>query len=373
MNNLKNETQELLQQHWLLDELTAESLSGQLSIQEADSIKQSAGMLDEVAAKQREVNVTKFGRILTNATTKKLAILGPCSLDEQTDVSRIFDFVHRLQADHPNILIATRLNGAKPRSKGGWTGLWSSLDTGKRQHLFDAMIEANTRDIPVVTEITEPMQFGALAPLLSGIWLGARDVTSTALRAMASATRMPVGLKNGTDGSIATVENTIKAIKLSSQDTDSGVDFGTIASSPTSRGVPTGILPVGEGNPNLGIIARGHEVTGNPTPIERHQLAVNHLGNLCRLAVEQGTGVIIDGSHDVPQMFAIPRTDAGRFPKVMDILLDAIASGDIAHPEAIKGVMCEIGPQTGKTDPNWIMDHTSSHQLHTILSRLEEL
>lgn len=371
--NQSGTTQKDLTHHWQLDELAAKSLSHQLSPEEAERIHQASQTLSAQAIKRRDENRTDLGHILTNNSDLKLAVIGPCSLDEQTDIDDVLDVAETLQNQHPGLLVATRINAAKPRTKGGWTGLWSSLEPAKRQHAFDAMKRACERGVPVVTEVTDPIQFGALAPFLSGVWLGARDATSTSLRNMASVTRLPVGLKNGTDGQAQTIDNAIQAIHMNSDDTESGVDLGTLASSPTSRGVPTGILPVANGNRTLGIIARGHELSSDLSADERRTQTLEHLSSLCTLASLRGAGVIIDGSHDVPPMLQISRKDTDRFPRVMDILLKAIEDGEVSDSDTIRGVMCEMGPHIGRTDPNWVISNETVDSMDEILTRLEKL
>ncbi|CAN5610118.1 3-deoxy-7-phosphoheptulonate synthase [soil metagenome] len=366
------ETDEKLQHHWMLDQFSSHTLAEQLNDEERRTVQHASETLSFNATVNRDFNRALLGQVITNNTAKKIAIVGPCSFDEETDPADIIDLVGNLQDRHPNTLVAARINGAKPRTKGGWTGLWSGSQTS-RQILFDAIRNVAEHNIPVVTEVTEPMQFGALAPMISGFWLGARDVTSTALRKMASATLMPVGLKNGTDGKPDTLEHAINAIGLATPDTNSGVDLGTVASGPFHRGVATGVLPVSEGNTTLGIIARGHEIVGSVTPEERREQTLGHLGSLCSVAVAKDIGVLIDGSHDVPPMLQISRTEPDRFPRVMELLLEDVENGNVENSHAIQGVMCEIGPHTGRTDPNWIINNASLNRLSEILSRVEEL
>ena len=112
-----------------------------------------------------------------------------------------------------------------------------------------------------MSEVTQETQLGAFAPYLSGYWLGARDMLSTALGSAASAIHMGVGIKNGLDGKSETVRKRIEAVRKNTIDNKgSGVDLGHIASTPQFKGIPTGILPVGQGNNSNAIFARGYEL-----------------------------------------------------------------------------------------------------------------
>lgn len=364
---------EALLGHWMMDELAAETLAASIDRPEIEKIVSLNGVMNPSAITNLEKHRRSLADIFNGATDLKVAIVGPCSFDASTRAEDIGEMVATLQQRNPKTLVAARINGAKPRTRGGWTGSAASLAESDRLHLLASMIALNQAGVPVVSEITEPMQFGSFGPMLSGMWIGARDIESTSLRSMASITRLPVMFKNGRDGSPKTVGNAINAVAMSSADTGCGVDIGTIARLASDRVVPTGHLPVGQGNLNVGIIARGHELDEDLPARARLAAAISHLCSLCTLAAARNTGVIIDGSHDVPQMLEIPRSESDRFPQVMSILLDAIEKGDVDNSQTIKGVMCEVGTNTGRTDPNWIINDKSMSQLSEILSRVEEL
>jgi phospho-2-dehydro-3-deoxyheptonate aldolase len=368
-------TQEMLEHHWAIDTQAATVLAQNIEDDgQAERIGAIVDGLDNKAIVQRDANREKIGAIFTGEINEGLIVLGPCSLDSHSDYSGLFDYIENLQFEHTDSVIALRANGAKPRSSGGWTGLWYSTDPTERQALFQTYSEAFSRGIPILTEITQGSQLGALAPWLSATWLGARDVPSTTLRSAVSAVHLPVGIKNTTDGSPSAVHNAVKAIRRNSSDNqESGVEIGVIASSPDFRGIPTGILPVGEGNQQIGLIARGYQLPENMLSAERRQAALDSLSAMCILAAEIGSSVLIDGTHDVPAMFDIPSRDSDRILPVLIEINQAVRNKEVEHAEKIVGVLAEVGPNQGKTDPNFVLDHDRKRQLAALIATTLQL
>ena len=69
--------------------------------------------------------------------------------------------------------------------------------------------------MPVATEFLDPVVPQYLADLVSWAAVGARTTESQTHREMASGLSMPVGFKNGTDGSLETAVNAMKAARSS--------------------------------------------------------------------------------------------------------------------------------------------------------------
>ena len=347
-------SKEILTEHWGIDETAAGQLSADLSDEELGRLEHMIEPLEKGAA-ARDKARKEIGDIYTGASDKRLIVVGPCSLDGVSDYAQLLDCIQKLQQENDSAVIALRANGAKPRTSGGWTGLISSHEPGDRLALETAYREAFNRGIPIVTEVTQSEQLGTLAPYLSGYWLGARDVESTALRAMASAYHLPVAIKNGQDGSPQIVENATKAIRMSSADAEgSGVDLGTLgATSENMRGVSTGTLEVGEGNKRIAIIARGYTLPDTMTAETKHAEAMRHLSAMCLLGEKAGAAVLIDVSHSVAPMFDAGKKDQGRALRVLDEFHRALEAGKLDTRGVLRGVMAEAGVSKGRTDPNY--------------------
>lgn len=355
---MKETINEALVHHWALDAQAAEVLADRIDDSGQNSMLERAYEgLDAAAVAQRDSNRQRIADIYTGRSDEKFVAIGPCSLDVEIDYDPLFDYIGMLQEEHPGALIALRANGAKPRTSTGWTGLWYSPDPDVRQRHFDIYKDAFDRGLPIITEITEGNQLGALGPMLSSVWMGARDVEPTAHRGKFSAYHLPVGIKNGTTGDLAIVENTIKAVRSNTKLNDgSGVDLGTIASNPHSPGIATGIVPVGEGNPHAAIFARGYELPEGMTAEERKAAAFDYISRTNALGKLLGNAVIIDGTHSVPPMFDIPRKHADRFIPVLEVIHQGMRDGSIEDADQLVGVMGEVGIVEGRTDPNYVLD-----------------
>ncbi len=362
-------TSEKLQDHWAMDRAAADELGDRIeTFGQTGVIDAVLENLSDEAVRRRDNNRDAIGKIFRKESDKGLAIIGPCSLDDLTDYTSLFDYIDEMQEEHPEDVFAVRLNDAKPRTSGGWTGLWYSTDPDERKKIFDVYSQALERGIPIMTEITQTTQLGALGPMLSGIWLGARDMSSTSLRTMASAIHLPVGVKNGVDGDLLTIENSVKAIRSSTaQNEGSGVDLGTIASSHASLGIPTGILPVGEGNPSVALIARGYNLPENMPSDQKRIAALGYLSSVFTLGTKLGSAVMIDGTHSVPPMFDVDRKNPDRIIPVLEEFNNAIRQGELEDAEQLVGIIAEVGPNIGRTDPNYVLDDDRKAQLAKVM------
>ena len=72
-----------------------------------------------------------------------------------------------------------------------------------------------TRGIPAATELLDPIVPQYIADLISWTAIGARTTESQTHREMASGLSMPIGFKNGTDGSFSTAINAMQSASKS--------------------------------------------------------------------------------------------------------------------------------------------------------------
>lgn len=358
-----------LQHHWSLDVQASERLAEIIDFSgQADHISSVVEQLDETAVNKRNDNRNEIGDIFTKKSDKSLVVVGPCSIDAHTDYNELLDYIEVLRDENPASVIAMRANSAKPRTAGGWTGLWYSTDPSERSKIRDVYENAFMRGIPVLAEVTQETQLGSLAPWMSGAWIGARDIPSTTLRSAFSAFHLPVGVKNGIDGNPNTVKDTVLTIgRSSAENDDSGVDLGTVASSHIFNGIPTGILPVGEGNKQVSIIARGYELPEGFSAEEGRAATIGYLSLMCTLGSELGSAVLIDGSHSVPKMLKVGGKDPNRIIPVLEEINRAVHNGEVEQAHQLAGLVLEIGTTTGKTDPNFILNKETKSQLGSLI------
>jgi len=140
---------------------------------------------------------------------RQVVIVGPCSLhDPEAAVAyarRLLPLAREL--DH-ELIVLMRTYFEKPRTTIGWKGLVNDphLDGSccVEEGLALArqlLLEINDLGLPCATEFLDPVTPQYLADAVSWAAIGARTTESQTHREMASGLSMPVGFKNGTDGS----------------------------------------------------------------------------------------------------------------------------------------------------------------------------
>jgi 3-deoxy-7-phosphoheptulonate synthase len=161
---------------------------------------------DEAVASSRE----RVTRILQGHDPRLLVVVGPCSIH---DVKGALEYAERLSAVRKELAdrmeIVMRVYFEKPRTTIGWKGLINDphLDgTQDVEHGLRAarklLLDITALGLPTATEFLDPIVPQYIADLISWAAIGARTTESQTHREMASGLSMPVGFKNGTDGSL---------------------------------------------------------------------------------------------------------------------------------------------------------------------------
>ena len=148
--------------------------------------------------------------VLEGKDSRALIILGPCSIHERDAALEYAGHIARMRQElGDKLCLVMRVYFEKPRTTVGWKGLINdphldgSLDlegglkAGRR-----LLAEINEMGVPAGTEFLDPIVPQYLADLVSWAAIGARTTESQTHREMASGLSMPVGFKNGTDGSL---------------------------------------------------------------------------------------------------------------------------------------------------------------------------
>ncbi len=149
-------------------------------------------------------------RILRRQDPRLLVVVGPCSIH---DTHAAMEYARRLAALAPDVSdqleLVMRVYFEKPRTTIGWKGLIndphidgsydveSGLRTARR-----LLLGINELGLPAASEFLDPVVPQYIADLISWAAIGARTTESQTHREMASGLSMPVGFKNGTDGSL---------------------------------------------------------------------------------------------------------------------------------------------------------------------------
>ncbi|BBU97298.1 3-deoxy-7-phosphoheptulonate synthase [Providencia rettgeri] len=160
--------------------------------------------------------------IIHQRDPRLLVVCGPCSIH---DVDAAIEYGERLKvlAEElsDSLYIVMRVYFEKPRTTVGWKGLISdpfmdgSFEMEKGLHIArDLLTNLVNMRLPLATEALDPNNPQYLGDLFSWSAIGARTTESQTHREMASGLSMPVGFKNGTDGSLSTAINALKAAAM---------------------------------------------------------------------------------------------------------------------------------------------------------------
>nr|WP_234376621.1 3-deoxy-7-phosphoheptulonate synthase [Streptomyces sp. CB01201] len=158
-------------------------------------------------------------RVLAGDDDRLLVIVGPCSVHDM-DVGLAYaeslgELAHRLADD---VAVVMRVYVEKPRTSVGWTGLLAdpaldgSLDVDRGLRTArELMLRIAEQGLPIATEWLSPAAPAYLADLISWGAIGARTVESQVHRQLASGLPMPVGMKNGSTGSVGVAVDAIRS------------------------------------------------------------------------------------------------------------------------------------------------------------------
>jgi len=192
--------------------------------------------------------------ILRGEDHRLLVIVGPCSVH---DVDAALDYARRLaplRARYAGELeVVMRVYFEKPRTTVGWKGLINdphldgSYDINTGLRMARSLLLDLARDgMPTATELLDPVVPQYIADLISWTAIGARTTESQTHREMASGLSMPVGYKNGTDGSATIAINAMQS--ASSPHHFLGINCEGNASIVSTTGNPYGHLVLRGGN-----------------------------------------------------------------------------------------------------------------------------
>lgn len=178
--------------------------------------------LSETAEHKIAQSRETIANILTGRDHRLLIVCGPCSIhdpDAALDYARRLKVVAEELSDH--LYIVMRVYFEKPRTTVGWKGLINdphmdnSFDVEAGLHIARRLLlELVNMGLPLATEALDPNSPQYLGDLFSWSAIGARTTESQTHREMASGLSMPVGFKNGTDGSLGTAINAMRAAAM---------------------------------------------------------------------------------------------------------------------------------------------------------------
>lgn len=171
---------------------------------------------DLVSRSREQVN-----EILAGNDPRLIVVVGPCSIH---NVDSALEYAKKLQELSEKVkdrlMIVMRVYFEKPRTTVGWKGLINdphlndTFDIGEGLKLArKILIDISNLGLPVATEILEPITPQYISDIITIAAIGARTTESPTHRQMASGLSMPVGFKNGTDGSLQVAIDAMSASK----------------------------------------------------------------------------------------------------------------------------------------------------------------
>jgi 3-deoxy-7-phosphoheptulonate synthase len=149
-------------------------------------------------------------RVLRQEDPRLLVVIGPCSIHDEKGALEYAARLSRLQKELAGAMeIVMRVYFEKPRTTIGWKGLINDPHLDGSQDIETGLkiarkllLDITGLGLPAATEFLDPIVPQYIADLISWAAIGARTTESQTHREMASGLSMPVGLKNGTDGSL---------------------------------------------------------------------------------------------------------------------------------------------------------------------------
>ncbi|MCU1719158.1 3-deoxy-7-phosphoheptulonate synthase [Pseudomonas sp. 5P_3.1_Bac2] len=275
----------------------------------------SAALALQVAQQRRAIRA-----ILDGEDSRLLVVVGPCSLH---DPVAVLEYGQRLaalsQQVNDKLLLVMRAYVEKPRTTVGWKGLVYDPDLdgtgnmaaglhGSRQLMLN-LLELG---LPLANEILQPLVASYFDDLLGWAAIGARTSESQVHRELVSGLDLPVGFKNGTDGSLGIAIDAMRSAAHAHQ--HFGVD---------QHGHPA--LVQTQGNPDSHLVLRG----GHAGPNYDSASVAQARAELAKQGIE--AKIMVDCSH----------ANSGKNPLRQPAVLDSVIEQRLAGDHALRAVMIE--------------------------------
>lgn len=177
--------------------------------------------LSPAARASRDDAVRHLQAIIRGEEERLLLIIGPCSADNE---EALLVYTERLAALQDRVrdrlMLVPRVYGSKPRTLSeGYLGMDNQPDPLAAPSSFEGLWATRHMHLRVLgetglvpaTEMLYPGNFPYLDDCVGYVAVGARSVENQQHRLTASGLDLPVGMKNGTGGSVDVMFNAIHA------------------------------------------------------------------------------------------------------------------------------------------------------------------
>lgn len=169
----------------------------------------------------KEKRDEEIRKVFTGESDKFLAIIGPCSADNE---EAVLDYSLRLarvsEKIKDKVIVIPRVYTNKPRTTGeGYKGMLHQPDPNAGSDLLHGLIAIRKMHIDIAMqtglttadEMLYPENHWYLSDVLSYVAVGARSVEDQQHRLTASGIGIPAGMKNPTSGDFTVMFNSVKA------------------------------------------------------------------------------------------------------------------------------------------------------------------
>lgn len=183
-------------------------------------IKELYPVSSSLAAKKKDLDQQLID-VITGKSDKFLAIIGPCSADNEASVCEYIERLTKVQEKiKDKVIIVPRIYTNKPRTTGeGYKGMLHQPDPEKAPDLLQGIISIRkthmhaleTYGMPVADEMLYPENYWYLSDILSYVAIGARSVEDQQHRLVTSGFDIPAGMKNPTSGDFSVMLNSVTA------------------------------------------------------------------------------------------------------------------------------------------------------------------
>ena len=296
-----------------------------LRIQQIKTLIPPAILLDELPITEPVSTLVARCRqevadILHGRDDRILLVVGPCSLH---DPDAGLEYARRLaktaEALRGELVVAMRVYFEKPRTIVGWKGLINdphldgsfAINEGLRL-ARGFLLNVNALGVPAATEFLDPITPQFIADLVGWGAIGARTSESQVHRELASGLSMPVGFKNGTDGSVQVAIDAVRSAAHPHQ-------FLSV----TKQGVAA--IVATNGNPDCHVILRG----GTSGP------------NYSEAAVNRAVAELADAGVAAKLMIDCSHANSGKDSRRQPAVLREVAAQIARGSRSIFGVMIE--------------------------------
>jgi 3-deoxy-7-phosphoheptulonate synthase len=292
-------------------------------------------VLQELPASEKATEVVTTARkdaakVISGQDDRLMVIVGPCSVHDTKAALEYAALLQKEAKKHAaDLLVVMRVYFEKPRTTVGWKGLINDPQVDGSFRINEGLRLARgllaqiaEMGLPSATEFLDPITPQYVADLVSYGAIGARTTESQIHRELASGLSMPVGFKNGTDGSIQVAVDACLSAR-SSHWFPSVTKEGVVAIFQTS------------GNPDAHIILRGGSRTG---PNYGAEFVTDAAARIQKAGLN--SRLVIDCSHGNSSK------DHRRQPLVAADIAAQVAAGS----QVIAGVMVESHLVEGRQD-----------------------